>query len=432
MCKVVIVLAWLSSGGSAQQLQIPTEQVHRIATSTSQLSLDSIAPKRRLYPILNQERSRLVRPAVAKGTLEILKELALLFLAFNPALKLSSHFSLGSGTLPSVVHDGNRFSYGAPVMSVSERSVSVTAVLSEQRIKELYCWLARALAGDERYGQLMTGFAAVFGELEEGDQLKQLLEAAVDAAPGEDELVGETYSLQQRERNSLGAMGGAQWRGYFNTRPHSLLDVRNYTSVDEWVKGLAKSSRKTLKRAGKQNFTVTGKLIDSNQPAPHSTLAHFRCVVEHEVRLLAKSPNSFFAALQQAVGRYVNTLSQAGEIYEYRNQEGRVIAFAHEVRKGRVIRGQWFYGTDEASKSYVWFHSVKEMVQRAIEGQDIDYADLGPSGADAFTELKERYGFASVENWHLLADYTGAFRYGNVPRDKIKDMYQNAIEGGIR
>jgi hypothetical protein len=103
----------------------------------------------------------------------------------------------------------------------------------------------------------------------------------------------------------------------------------------------------------------------------------------------------------------------AGEIREYRDENNKVIAFAHEVAKGETIRGQWFYATDEASKSYVWFHSVKDLVRRAIDMDGIRCVDLGPSGSDQFTELKEKYGFRSVDDWPAVANYQGPFLYGD-------------------
>lgn len=66
------------------------------------------------------------------------------------------------------------------------------------------------------------------------------------------------------------------------------------------------------------------------------------------------------------------------------------------------MRGQWFYSTDIGAKSFVWFHSVEELVRRAIEDENVDYADLGPSGTDAFSKLKEKYGFESVADWHTV------------------------------
>jgi hypothetical protein len=100
-----------------------------------------------------------------------------------------------------------------------------------------------------------------------------------------------------------------------------------------------------------------------------------------------------------------------GEIREYRDAEGRVIAFAQENVKGRVMRGQWFYSTDAGATQFVWFHSVQSLVRRSIEDEGVDFADLGPSGTDAFSELKAKYGFESVADWHKVADYRGPFRY---------------------
>ena len=46
----------------------------------------------------------------------------------------------------------------------------------------------------------------------------------------------------------------------------------------------------------------------------------------------------FFNALSEAVSRYVGTTRMTGVIQEYRNADGKVIAFAHEVRKAKTIR----------------------------------------------------------------------------------------------
>lgn len=116
-------------------------------------------------------------------------------------------------------------------------------------------------------------------------------------------------------------------------------------------------------------------------------------------------------AVQHAIGRYQNAISQGGEIREYRDADGRVLAFAQEVTKGKVMRGQWFYSSDNGAKNFVWFHSVHSLVERAIDDELVDYADLGPSGTDAFSLLKSKYGFASVADWHRVADYRGPFRY---------------------
>ena len=262
-----------------------------------------------------------------------------------------------------------------------------------------------------RYNDLMLGFTCIFADYPPGSPYPLLLADAMARLPGEEERVGEATSLRQRERGSLGAMGAGQWTGQFRTRPHALLDVRGLSSVEEWEKSLPRGCRRTLAKAMDRSFTVVGKPIRGGEPAPHSTLAHFRCVAEHEVRLLADTPTEVLDALSQAVGRYVGCTSQAGEIREYRDADGKVLAFAHEATKGRVMRGQWFYSTDEAAKNYVWFHSVRDLVRRAIEAEGVDMVDLGPSGTDAFSKLKSKYGFASVDDWHTVADYRGPFRY---------------------
>jgi len=304
------------------------------------------------------------------------------------------------------------------------QSVYLDTTLTDDRVRNLFAWISRAFSGDEQYNNLMIAMAAVFGTNLPPDSVPlQMMKTANITLPEDEEaLTGEPIPMSSREQSSLGAMGAGQWTGQYKTRPHSLLDVSkvtsNLTSVQDWVRTLPRGCRRTLKRANDQNFTVITRPIRDRMPAPHSSLAHFRCVVEHEVRLYTHDEydtEGFLQALSASVGRYIETTRMVGEIQEYRNSDGRVIAFAHEVRKGRAIRGQWFYGGDEASKSYVWFHSVQELVRRAIDDESVDTADLGPSGSDAFSELKAKYGFVNVDDWPAVADYTGSFRYTDEP-----------------
>jgi hypothetical protein len=130
-------------------------------------------------------------------------------------------------------------------------------------------------------------------------------------------------------------MGAAQWTGRFKTRPHALLELKSITTIDDWVSSLPRGCRRTINRALAQNFTVTTKHIMGDEPAPHSSLAHFRCVVAHEVRLLSNmyGNEAFLDALAEAVSRYIGTTRMTGDIREYRNStNNKVIAIAHEVR----------------------------------------------------------------------------------------------------
>jgi len=303
-------------------------------------------------------------------------------------------------------------------------TVELLAEIDDRKVEKLYAWVSRCLfENDPRYNNLMMAFAAVFGNLPHDNPISQLAEDAWKDIPGEEQVCGANFSMFERQESSLGAMGAGQWTGQWKTRPHALLDVSNLTSVEEWVKTLPRGCKRTLKKALAQNITVSAKPIPNNAPAPHSSLAHFRCVIEHEVRLLGDYPEDFLDALGQAIGRYVETTRMSGEIREYRNSEsGKIIAFAHEVRKGRTIRGQWFYSTDEGSKSYAWFHSVYSLVERAITEDGIDIADLGPSGSDSFSDLKARYGFVSVDDWPAVADYIGPFWCYEKKKDEVNGL----------
>jgi hypothetical protein len=289
-------------------------------------------------------------------------------------------------------------------------TVQIDATLDDAKVTALFAWVSRAFDGDDRYNNLMLAIAAVFGNLPSDSEPVVMLQEALKLLPdNEEELTGEPFSLYERESASMGAMGAGQWTGQFMTRPHALLSLHNLTCIEDWEKTLPRGCRRTLKRAAEQNFTVTVFPIRNNKPAPHSSLAHFRCVIQHEVRLLTFSVNSFFDALAEGVSRYMGTTRMSGEIREYRCTEtGKVIAIAHEVRKGKTVRGQWFYATDMPETLRLVF-SVHSLVQRAIESDTVETVDLGPSGSDDFSELKARYGFASVEDWPAVADYIGPF-----------------------
>jgi len=213
-----------------------------------------------------------------------------------------------------------------------QQTVSLEIGLDDEKVRKLFAWISRAFEGDARYNNLMLAIASVFGDLPEDSQPVQMAKEALKSLPEDEEaLTGEPFSLYERESASLGAMGAAQWSGRWKTRPHALLSLHNLTCVEDWEKTLPRGCRRTLKRAMQQNFTVTERPICNDQPAPHSSLAHFRCVVDHEVRLLMYSPESFFDALATAVSRYMGTTHMAGVIREYRCDEtGKVLAFAHE------------------------------------------------------------------------------------------------------
>jgi hypothetical protein len=68
-----------------------------------------------------------------------------------------------------------------------------------------------------------------------------------------------------------------------------------------------------------QNFAVTLRPIRGGEPAPHSSLACFRAVCAHEVRLLADDADDVLEALSVAISRYIGTTRMAGEVRVYRD-----------------------------------------------------------------------------------------------------------------
>ena len=249
----------------------------------------------------------------------------------------------------AVTFHRKKYNEGSPSSSSSSSSSSIGAQdktqeisvfldmqLTDEKVTSLFAWVSRAFAGEGEYNNLMLAIAAIFGNLPKDSDPVQMAEKALKLLPPEEECVGDLYSIEEREDNSLGAMGAAQWTGQWKTRPHALLELKNITTIDDWVKTLPRGCKRTIKKALAQDFTVTTKSILGDKPAPHSSLAHFRCVIAHEVRLLTNmhGDEGFLNALAEGVSRYVGTTHMTGDIREYRNATtGAVIAIAHEVRK---------------------------------------------------------------------------------------------------
>ena len=88
-------------------------------------------------------------------------------------------------------------------------SVQVEAELTDEKVTALFAWIAQAYAGEYEYNNLMLAFAAIFGNLPEDSEPVQLAQKALKRLPknAEDVPCGEPFSLDERESNSLGAMG---------------------------------------------------------------------------------------------------------------------------------------------------------------------------------------------------------------------------------
>ena len=166
---------------------------------------------------------------------------------------------------------------------------------------------------------------------------------------------------------SLGAMGAGQWTGRWRTRPHALLDVRGYGDVDESATSLPRGRRRGRSPNRSRRPSTQDEQSHRRRRAGAALVARAAATSSSTRRGCWRSrPTPSSRRCIAAISRYMGTAQQAGVIREYRDAEtGRVLAFAHEVQKGRCMRGQWFYGTDAASKRYMWGHSVHELVRRS-------------------------------------------------------------------
>eukprot|EP00622_Pseudochattonella_farcimen_P006181 FR741948.1.p1 GENE.FR741948.1~~FR741948.1.p1 ORF type:complete len:358 (+),score=66.77 FR741948.1:28-1101(+) len=236
-----------------------------------------------------------------------------------------------------------RVYFSTPRDAIEEESVEIQlkAEIDDTKVLKLFAWVSRAFEGDPLYNDLVIALYAIFGDKSEANpQLKKMVENAMVSLQSENTPVGNPLSLRDRESASMGAMGAGQWLGQYKTRPHALLSVVDFESVDEWSKGLSRGCRRTLVRASKQNYTTTTVVIKGDAPAPHSTLAHFRCVVAHELRLLATEPDAFFDALTAAINRYLGSTQQARSIQEYRDPKRESPCLRPpKFGKGKVMRG---------------------------------------------------------------------------------------------
>ena len=371
--------------------------------------------------------------------------------------------------------------------------------LTEQRTQTLFAWISCAIdeqVEDTRYDDFGLAIEAIFGRLSmpspiqiaknENDSslivekccmLTMLKEQAMNRQQRHSTTNNQnpkcSFSLSQkkREMNSLRPLGAGQWSGQYPDKfPHSILIIDQQqhqnasvitsttrgavvTSVEDWISRLPRTCRQTIRKAKSSilinhNLTCETKVI--TQTSPHATIDHFRCILEHEIRIATSNSDedseahdgicfeyfqSFFDAVMEAMERYIISIQGCGTILEYRRRSLQengttdsddhqaVIAFCHMVGKGRTLRGQWFYASNSATKYLLWFHSIWYLVSYAFSSSktndncrhsaSITAIDLGPNGSDgrfdAHAILKAKYGFQLYEDWPDIADYRDDF-----------------------
>jgi hypothetical protein len=84
--------------------------------------------------------------------------------------------------------------------------IMVHAQLDDEKVTSLFAWVSLAFRGDPEYNNLMLAVVAIFGNLPPSSLPVQMVEKARKLLPDEEELVGDKFSIQERESNSLGCV----------------------------------------------------------------------------------------------------------------------------------------------------------------------------------------------------------------------------------
>lgn len=82
--------------------------------------------------------------------------------------------------------------------------VFVNTQLDDDKVTSLFAWVSLAFRGDPEYNNLMLAIAAIFGNLPPTSVPVQMAQKARNMLPPEEELVGDKFSIEEREYNSLG------------------------------------------------------------------------------------------------------------------------------------------------------------------------------------------------------------------------------------
>jgi hypothetical protein len=92
----------------------------------------------------------------------------------------------------------------------NDLEVTVNTQLDDEKISSLFAWVSLAFRGETEYNNLMLAIVAIFGNLPLSSLPVQMMENARKQLPGEEELVGDKFSIEEREYNSLGYVSFVQ------------------------------------------------------------------------------------------------------------------------------------------------------------------------------------------------------------------------------
>lgn len=171
---------------------------------------------------------------------------------------------------------------------------------------------------------------------------------------------------------------------------------------EEWAQSLPRSPRTTLLKQITKAWTRS----------PFTIRTHQRVALSSEIfQVIYRHQRRYYGTLQAALvawsrclvlGLMDGTLDQVR-----RTKDQRLVAICQTIVKGKVVRIQWFYQDEEASRSLLWFTFLAINVQRGIQ-MGCRFIDAGPSLYNDAVQLKEKFAFSSTTSWR--DHYDGPFK----------------------
>ena len=213
----------------------------------------------------------------------------------------------------------------------------------------------------------------------------------------------EATKRRWRQRFSRVPLGLVVRTSKKKPRPHAILAVQPFGGVREWIDQLPRGPRRTLRVQTDQAFGKHAITLTTRPSAASLGYEHVRVAVAHQARLSGPARSALGGVFRCLVGWLM-----AGVVDEYRDGDGKLLAWCQMVAKGKTIRAMWYYADPAADRHCIWFYSVRLSVARAL-ALGLGHVDLGPSGSQKVAELKKSYGFDVVADWSDVLDYSGGY-----------------------
>ena len=187
--------------------------------------------------------------------------------------------------------------------------------------------------------------------------------------------------------------------------PHSVRSVEEFRCWHQWAGTLCRSMKSTLcKQVDK---TLDQQAISVHTiPTEQLGFAHFDVLWDHQRRKHSAPVSLLGACIRFAVAKLM-----VGSVDEYWSK-GECVAWAATVVKGDTLRAMWFYQKSHVRRWWLWYHSARTAIQRAIIMEEVQWVDLGPSVKSNVSMTKERIGFVSTKEWRSVGwcGYEGPYR----------------------